>query len=150
MKKRAFTIAEVAVALIVFGIIAAAAYPVLSSLKPDNNMLMIKRAYYQAETVVEELINSPLYPPGTDFGAEFPQRFQDKLNIASSESATKFQTADGTAWEFESPTVLNVTVNGGEASFTINIRADGKMGVPDDNTDGQKFAIKAIQASTYR
>ena len=63
IKKNAFTLAELLIALGVIGILTAIAIPIVFSLAPDQNVLMAKRAFFTTETVISNLLNDPnCYP----------------------------------------------------------------------------------------
>lgn len=63
---KAFTLTELLVALGVIGILCAILLPVVFNLLPNRNVIMAKRAYYAAQTVVADLINSEAcYPDKT-------------------------------------------------------------------------------------
>ncbi|MDR1168284.1 MAG: type II secretion system GspH family protein [Heliobacteriaceae bacterium] len=67
MKKSAFTLSEILIALTVLGVLIAITMPTVVSTIPSKNKAMIKKAYYTAENVVSELINdTTLYPDKTD------------------------------------------------------------------------------------
>ena len=111
MKKiQGFTLSEILIALLVLGIIVAASVPLIMDLAPNKNAIMIKKAYYTTETIVNALINDTTYYPeykddGTSYvgfdnreqvtspidatksingGAKFPCLFASKLNIKDS------------------------------------------------------------------
>ncbi len=63
MKKTAFTLSELMIALTVLGILCAILLPAIMNAMPNQNKIMMKRAYYTTATVVSDLINNPnLYP----------------------------------------------------------------------------------------
>ncbi len=63
---KAFTLTELLVALGVVGILCAILLPVIFNLLPNQNVIMAKRAYYAAQTVVADLINDEAcYPDKT-------------------------------------------------------------------------------------
>ena len=63
---KAFTLTELLVALGVIGILCAILLPVIFNLLPNQNVVMAKRAFYAAQTVVADLINSEAcYPDKT-------------------------------------------------------------------------------------
>ncbi len=111
MKKiQGFTLSEILIALLVLGIIVAASVPLIMDLAPNKNAIMIKKAYYTTETIVNALINDTTYYPeykddGTSYvgfdnreqvtspidasknikdKAKFPCLFASKLNIKDS------------------------------------------------------------------
>lgn len=82
--KKAFTMAEVLMVLAVLGIIAAILIPAIATLKPDQNRVMFKKAYYLTERLIAEIVNDEqLYPSSNVVG--FPN-----MNVA------KLVKSDGT------------------------------------------------------
>lgn len=64
-KMRGFTLAEVMITLAVLGILASIMLPAVSRVRPNENKVMFKKAYYIAERTVSELVNDEnLYPEG--------------------------------------------------------------------------------------
>ena len=67
-KKRAFTLGEVLVTLMIVGVIAALIIPIIKNAQPDKQKLMFKKAYTNVERVVTELVNDDdLYPDVGDY-----------------------------------------------------------------------------------
>ncbi len=67
-KKRAFTMGEVLVTLMIVGVIAALIIPIIKNAQPDKQKLMFKKAYTNVERVVTELVNDDdLYPDAGDY-----------------------------------------------------------------------------------
>ena len=119
---KAFTVAEIAVVLVLIGVLSVLLLSSLTKAKPERNKTMFKKAYSVIEKTVSELVNDEtLYPydpeklgfindiqvvvPGGDgtqttSGAEkFYTLFKDKLNIADEDSTTgEFVTSDGIGW----------------------------------------------------
>ena len=63
--KKAFTMAEVLMVLAVLGIIAAILIPSIAAMKPDQNRVMFKKAYYLTERLISEIVNDEeLYTSG--------------------------------------------------------------------------------------
>lgn len=63
MKKNGFTLSELMIALTVLGLLCAALLPAILRTTPNQNKIMIKRAYYTTANVVSDMINDPnLYP----------------------------------------------------------------------------------------
>lgn len=61
--KKAFTLGEVLITLVLFGALAAMLLPAISHVRPNKSKVMFKKAYYTAERMVYELVNDEdLYP----------------------------------------------------------------------------------------
>ena len=88
MKKFAFTLSELMMALAILGIVAAITLPRLNNSMPSHNKMMMKKAYYTIEDVVSELISDEkLYPElGTD-GTKYVG-FDNISNACSAKSAS--------------------------------------------------------------
>lgn len=63
--KKAFTVAELLIALGVIGILTAVLMPIVLHIIPDQNALMAKRAYHTTEAVISDLLNDPYCYPKT-------------------------------------------------------------------------------------
>lgn len=63
VNKKAFTLAEVMIALVMIGIMAALTIPIISSMGPNKKRVMFKKGYATLEQTVRELINSDVYYP---------------------------------------------------------------------------------------
>ena len=57
IKRKAFTLSELLIALGVIGVLTAIVMPIVFSLAPDQNVLMAKRAFYTTETIISNLMN---------------------------------------------------------------------------------------------
>ena len=57
IKRNAFTLSELLIALAVIGILTAVMMPIISALLPNQNVIMAKRAFYTTETIISDLIN---------------------------------------------------------------------------------------------
>jgi len=63
IKHNAFTLTELLIALGVIGVLTAIVMPIVFGLLPNQNVIMAKRAFYTAETVVSDLLNdNTCYP----------------------------------------------------------------------------------------
>ena len=63
MKKSGFTLSELMIALTVLGLLCAALLPTIMKTMPNQNKIMMKRAYYTTSNIVSDMINNPnLYP----------------------------------------------------------------------------------------
>lgn len=111
--KKAFTLAEMMVVLVVIGVVAALAISPLTKNMADNNKILFKSAYRLVETTVNELASDiALYPAGelvnTLTSNSFQNDFASKLNTVGtvdnakiSNYSTKnsnFVTSNGMAW----------------------------------------------------
>ena len=150
VKHHAFTITELLIALGVIAVLTAILMPIIHSMVPSQNTLMVKRAFSTVETIVGGMINdNGCYPPilvrqGFDdglgytkcplWGAEaennanskFITIFTDKLDlrgdIANGEDGSvSFVTKDGMSWEFQS-----LNFNGTGAVLTIDVDGSNK------------------------
>ena len=65
--KKAFTLAELTVALSIVGVLAAIVVPAVHNMAPNKEMIMFKKAYGEFTRVINELINNDeLYPETYD------------------------------------------------------------------------------------
>lgn len=61
--KKGFTLSELMVAMAVLGVLCAVVLPMVMNNNPNQNKMMIKKAYYTVSEVVSDLINDEaLYP----------------------------------------------------------------------------------------
>ncbi len=144
MKKlKGFTLSEILIAMLVLGIVIAASVPVILQMSPNKNAIMMKKAYYTTETIIESLINDTVYYPddeagfsdgtvvkipGTDTDIPAVNKLQclfaSKLNIKEdladvcNGTTVVVTTMDGMAWN------LGALSNSG-TSGTLNIDVDG-------------------------
>ena len=81
MKKFGFTLTEMLIALTVIGIISAITAPILRGMMPNQNRIMIKRAYNITANVVKDLIdNTTLFSPFDADGTEVIYKGFDNTN----------------------------------------------------------------------
>ncbi len=64
---RGFTLSELMIAITVLGILCATVLPALLKNNPNQNKMMMKKAYYTLSSVVSELINDTSIYPGPGF-----------------------------------------------------------------------------------
>lgn len=63
--KRAYTLSEVLVVLLVLGIIAAFIIPAVMRTAPDRSALLYKKSFYAMQEAASKMINNPnMYPQG--------------------------------------------------------------------------------------
>lgn len=71
--KKGFTLTEVMVTLVLVGILAGILVPQIMNMRPSPNKVMFKKAYYELQVAVNQLINNlAAYPvvPATDENGE--------------------------------------------------------------------------------
>ena len=94
MKKlKGFTIAETLVTLAIIGVVAAVVFPVLNDTKPNEEMIMLKKSYFNTARVISELINDEDLYPEYDEEAEqsgFANSAAATYNSSSYSGASKF------------------------------------------------------------
>lgn len=66
MIKKGFTLPEVIITLCVLGVIAAVLVPTITKNRPDENKIMLKKAYSTVEQTISELINDDVNYPATE------------------------------------------------------------------------------------
>ena len=59
MKKKAFTLAEALIALMIIGVIVALLLRTLNRVTPNKEKVMYLKAYHTLEQVVSDVINDP-------------------------------------------------------------------------------------------
>ena len=170
--KKGFTLTEIMIALAVIAILTVILMPMIFKLRPNQEVLMTKRAYYQTLTIVSEMINNekcyPLVYDRTGFGDERPytcsqkggdnrnvkfrELFKEYLNPVATTDTTA-TTKDGMLWTFNS----NFEENDGEAIITVDtnpsavkandtfqmtIQPNGKVEITGDNAAWAKAAVQ--------
>lgn len=145
-KSKGFTLAEILIAMTVLGIIVAASVPVILNMRPNKNAIMMKKAYYATETIINGLINDSYYYPETDDAAtegfkntvqvkvegidttsahKLACLFASKLNIKEdlanvcNGTIEEISTMDGMVWD------LQALPENGTASGYLRIDVDG-------------------------
>ncbi len=133
--KKGFTLTEIMIALAVIAILTVILMPMIFKLRPNQEVLMTKRAYYQTLTIVSEMINNekcyPLVYDRTGFGDERPytcsqngggnrnvkfrELFKEYLNPIAT-TASSATTKDSMSWTISS----RFTQNGGHAIITVD------------------------------
>lgn len=91
---RGFTLSELMIAITVLGVLCAITLPMMMNNNPNQNKMMMKKAYYTITDVVSDLINDPLlYPEVGSDGTEYVG-FDNKESVTVSgttySGATKF------------------------------------------------------------
>lgn len=123
----AFTLTELLVALGVIGILCAILLPVIFNLLPNQNTIMAKRAYYAAQTVVADLINSEAcYPDKTSAVNGKRIGFDDEYGYPNC-----------TLYGADNASLIE---DGGEAVTKFKTLFEDKLGVlPTSNVPSDKF-----------
>lgn len=81
MKKTGFTLSELMIALTVLGLLCAALLPAIIRTMPNQNKIMIKRAYYTTANVVSDMINDPNLYPATDISGNTSVGFDNRDEV---------------------------------------------------------------------
>lgn len=90
--KKAFTLAETLITLIIIGVIAATAIPTIMGAMPNSNKVKFKKAYSSTETVISNMINNDIiYPASLTFlggdGVNYAQGFNNTSAIPNGNGA---------------------------------------------------------------
>ena len=147
--KKGFTLTEIMIALAIIAILSVILVPMIFKLRPNQEVMMTKKAFGQTQTIISEMINNencyPLVYDRTGFGDERPytcsqngggnrnvkfrELFKEYLNpIERNDNIAT--TKDGMLWTFNS----NFTENGGTATITVDT-------VPDNVRENDTFTM---------
>ena len=168
--KKAFTLAELLIALGVVGVLAAILMPIVHHIAPNQDTVMVKRVFFMTQNVVADLINdSACYPDKTgNIGSDKAFGFDDKYGyedctLWSSESYisgggsanNKFLTlfkdkvdGEGSLTAFETKEGVKWTVGTKQFDQTIGDKPDKYLELKadvngdDDNSDCTVFTMK--------
>ena len=140
--KNGFTIAETLVALAIIGVLAGIMLPVLNNSRPNQEMVLLKKAYYLTGQAVSELINDDTLYPETDNNLGFantePVEYRGQTYrgntkfcglLAAKMNSTcnngSFTTSDGMNWTVSNGSFSAITPVGGfanSATVRVNVR----------------------------
>lgn len=147
-KLKGFTLAEILIAMLVLGIIIAASVPVILQMTPNKNAVMMKKAYYTTETIVESLINDTTYYPDDSKGFEDSTVVKIPGTADDCPSATKLQCLFASKLNIKEdlsticttapPNPIIVTTMDGMSwnlSGLSNSSADGSLSIDVDGAD---------------
>jgi len=157
--KKAFTLAEVLVVLLIAGVITALGISVIKNNNSDRNKVLYKSAFRITEQVVNELVSDlSLYATG-ELDTTFCANFKAKVNTITETScatstvatANNFVTSNGMRWfkmegDFTTdPKVIQVDVNGagnlpntaGTDILSIRVFKSGKISAPTGGLEEQ-------------
>ena len=144
--KSGYTLAEVLIVMIVIGVLAAILMPMFGNLRPNQEQVMLKKAYYEAGRIVTELINDDeLYAEtdkdetsgfantaqikykgkyyGTVANKKFCELFVDKINVKGAASCQSY-------------TLTSAMVKGQPATSKTFATADGMVWILPISTFG--------------
>ncbi len=125
--KKAFTLAELLIALGVVGVLAAILMPIVHHIAPNQDTVMIKRAFFTTQNVVSELINDAgCYPDKTtSSGSDRAFGFEDGYGYegcalwgGSSETSSYITTAGNGNTKFLTLFMDKLGATGSTSSFT--------------------------------
>lgn len=146
--KKGFTLAESLVTMAVIGVIAAILLPMLTRVTPNEEMIMLKKAYYLTGRIVTELINDDILYPETGNNAtdgfangttvpyhnenhgdasKFCTLFAARLNVRTDrgvncanvgQGAVNFTSQDGIRWSMPATAAF---ANGGWANIIVDV-----------------------------
>ena len=140
-KKKGFTLAETLVALAIIGVVVGIMLPVVNNSRPNQEMVMLKKAYYLAGKSISEIVNDEVLYPETDNdsglanterviyrGAPYqgPTKFcgllAAKMNTTCNNNS--FTTSDGMTWTVTNGSFGNLVPIGapiGTATIRVNV-----------------------------
>ena len=154
MKKNGFTLVELSIAILVVGVLAGVLIPIIASITPDRENVMVKKAYNNLEQTITYLINDiDLFPDQTsgfaspaDSSKTFCYYLTNNLNVLAQSTGTpnsecNFTTTDGINWQVSpykftnSSTIVTVTFTPPKSSTTypVTLSALGRISVTDTN-----------------
>lgn len=134
--KKGFTLTEVLIALSVIAIITAILMPIIFKMRPNQEVLMVKKAYNMTQAIVSEMINDEKcypfrydrvgfenetaytncsYNASADATTKFREVFKSYVNPIEDSSGNTFTTKDGMKWTLSGRFIAN----GGGNSQTI-------------------------------
>lgn len=143
MKKKAFTLAEVLVALGIIGIIAALTLPSLSKLKSDSGTgPLLAKAMATLEDGIGRLILEDPYTPLSKYVAdgEFLGKLEKHMIWTSTDAG--YRLKDGVVVSFAEPTAGSV-VGVGTALKDVNIDINGKASPNTTGIDKFRFVLSS-------
>ena len=158
MKKYAFTLTELMVALGIIGILAAVLLPIIFNLLPNQNTIMAKRVYYATQEIVSDLINDDAcypdktmldssnakvgfddgsgyiscseYTSGSSTSDKFTKLFTSRLDVKSGAGTTSFTTKDGVKWDLDFTNSGGFQSNDSTSFVYLVVDVNGTSGKP--------------------
>ncbi len=99
--KKGFTLAEVLITMIVLGIIMAISIPLLMNSKPSKDAMMYKKAIYNIQAAMVNVMNDPMSSLSTEYWADpevtdsgFCEAFENSLNTLGEANCSGTSTYD--------------------------------------------------------
>lgn len=158
MKKFAFTLTELMVALGIIGILAAVLLPIIFNLLPNQNTIMAKRVYYATQEIVSDLINDDAcypdktmldssnarvgfddgsgysscteYSSGSSSSDKFTKLFTSRLDVKTGSGTTSFTTKDGVKWDLDFTNSGGFKSNDSSSFIYLVVDVNGTSGKP--------------------
>ncbi len=158
--KKAFTLAELTVALSIVGVLAAIVVPAVHNMAPNKEMIMFKKAYGEFVRITSEMVNNDdIYPEsfdgknigfsntdGYDFRGVKAATAKDDVKFCylftehasykgsrncSSDSVYNITTNDGVAWD--------LPVNNFDSARTVVIDVNGTENLPNSSANSTPY-----------
>lgn len=146
--KKGFTLTEIMIALAVIAILTVILMPMIFKMRPNQEVLMTKRAYNQTLTIVSEMINNEKCYPfvydevGFEDGRHYTdcpvngninQKFRRlfRTYISNDGIDNNFVTKDGMRWRFNGNLIRG---RNGESFTTLTVDTTGDDAQRDHDT----------------
>ena len=171
--KKGFTLTEIMIALAIIAILSVILMPMIFKLRPNQEVMMAKKAFGQAQTIVSEMINNEnCYPfvydrvgfsderayscsqnGNGDRNQKFVSLFEEYLNPINVDNGT-FRTKDGISWTLNSQFTQNggtatITVDtGANRTFTMTVQPNGKIEIVEEWARNFVFTDRRITGNS--
>lgn len=156
VNKKAFTLTEIMIVLVILGVLALVLIPTIKNMMPDDRIIKYKKAYYTLQEIVNDIVNDP-DTCQTDVEDSFnnPLKYCSKVvggvtpRTLGEEVCNRLATVQGTICTDNNPkettngmiwTIpqqnldltytsqnVNVDLGGGAGSYTITVNSNGKL-----------------------
>lgn len=150
--KRAFTLAELMIALGVIGILAAVLIPIVHNIMPDQNVLMARRAYTLARKAVAEIVNNHECYPEPELPRNWdpnnPKESDIKRNVLGDGNGYKNCIGWDDTVEYDDPGLKFATLFAKSVNGTFDQDGDDRIRFQTD--DGIKWVIYPEEYGSYR
>ncbi len=155
--RKAFTLAETLIAIVIIGVIAGFLIPVLNNIKPDKERVLYKKALYTMQNAIATAINdntlsasnTSAFWAGDEIGAtDFCNNIAETMNImgnvncdsAGTASSPNFVTVNGAKWWGLGGSKFTLT--GASKIKTITVDIDGDSGKNTTGVDQLKMQVR--------